>query len=308
MRFAIVGAGALGSLFGGWLHAAGHEVTLVDTWEEHVQAVNERGLRLENADGEATVIHPPTTTDPSEVGVVDMLVVLVKARHTETAVADAAPMIGDKTLVVTFQNGFGNVETIREVVPEERVLGGTTQTGARIVEPGTTRHTADGKTAVGGPERAAAERVAGALQSADVDTMVADDAISHIWNKQFIAVGVKPIAALTGLRNGVLAEYESTGHVLDRLVEEAATVARAKGIEVYGDPVASVREFCERNYGHISSALEDIREECPTEVEHVNGAIVRYGEEEGVDTPYNRAVTELVDGRERSYLNAQPED
>jgi 2-dehydropantoate 2-reductase len=306
MRFGIIGSGALGSLFGGWVHAAGHDVHLVDTWAEHVRVITERGLRIETSDGEATVVHPPATTDPADIGGVDVVVVLVKARHTETAIEAAAPLIGDETLVVTFQNGFGNVETIRETVPERRVLGGTTEIAARIVEPGTTQNTGDGATVVGGADRKAARRVADALSQAGIATEVADDAVSHVWNKQFIAVGVKPIAVLTGLRDGPLAEYHSTRHVLETLVEEAAAVARAKGIEIRDDPVGFVHDFCDRNYAHLSSALQDAQEERPTEIDYVNGAIVRYGEEVGVATPYNRAVTNLVDGKERSYLEAQP--
>ncbi|MFC7157503.1 ketopantoate reductase family protein [Halomarina halobia] len=302
MRVGILGAGALGGLFGGYLAADGADVTLVDVWEDHVAAINAEGLLIERPDRDDLRVTVPATTDPDSVGPVDVLFVFVKSHHTREALRDAATLHDEGTLVVTLQNGLTNMDTIREFVAEERLLGGATTMGSSTEGPGHLLHTGWGETKLGGVDRSAAERIARMLNAADLRTTVVDDPEPHIWSKQFVSVGIKPVAALTGLLDGPLSELEEPAHVMETLVTEAAAVARAKGIEILlDDPVAETHRTCRINYDTTSSMLEDVTLGRRTEIDHINGAIVEYGEEVGVDTPYNRMATALVKGKEHSY-------
>ncbi|MFB6311469.1 MAG: ketopantoate reductase family protein [Salinirussus sp.] len=301
-RIGVIGAGAMGALFGGYLHKAGTDVVLIDTWTDHVEAINEHGLRIERTDADDFVVHPPAVTDPSDVESVDSLLVFVKAMDTRQAIEDAEPIVTDETTVITLQNGLTNYETLREYLTPEQVLGGTTTMGASMEGPGHVLHTGQGETKVGGVDSAAAATFANTLEDAGVETIVVDDPVPHIWDKQFVSVGIKPTAALTELLDGPLGSHEETAWFMEQLVSEAVAVAEARGVDIISDdPIETVYEVCEVNAETMSSMLEDVLKERPTEIDHITGAIVRYGDDVGVDTPYNRAATALVKGKQRSY-------
>lgn len=309
MRIGVVGAGAMGGTFGGLLAAAGGDVHLVDIREPHVQAIRERGLRIDRPDDAQLVVDVPATTDPAAVGPVDLAIVFVKTHQIEDALPMAAPMIDDETVVVTLQNGLDHVDRIAAFVPRDRILGGATTFGAEVIDPGHVRLVGRGVNRLGGPDRSAAERVAETFDAAGLATEVVDDPKAHIWHKQFTSVGLKPVAALTGLLDGPIAEFEPTWSVVETLIAEAIDVARARDVAILGDPVAETRELClEVVYDGRSSMLEDVLNERPTEIDAINGAVVAYGEEAGVETPVNRVATALVKGKEQSYLADVPED
>lgn len=302
MRIGVIGAGAMGATYGGLLAAAGADVHLVDVWTAHVEAINANGLTIDRpADGPLTV-EVPATTDPTTVGPVDLAVVFVKAHQIEDALSLAAPMIDDETVVVTLQNGLDHVDRIAEFVPRERILGGATTFGAEVHGPGHVRLAGRGVNKLGGPDRAAADRVADTFTAAGLETEVVADPEAHIWHKQFTSVGLKPVAALTELLDGPIAEFEPTWSVVETLITEAIEVARARDVRILGDPIADTRELClEVVYDARSSMLEDVLNERPTEIDAINGAVVAYGEAAGVPTPVNRMATALVKGKERSY-------
>lgn len=301
-RIGIVGAGALGGLFGGYLQANGEDVSFVDRNPELVNQINTDGLTIDRPDGEKLTVYPTGATDPEDVPPVDVLFVFVKAIHTEAAIRDAEPLLHDETLVVTVQNGLKNVDIIREYVPSERVVGGTTTEGSSLQQLGHVLHTGQGETKIGSDDDKAAARVARLLTAAGIETSVVDNPESHIWEKQLVSVAIKPTAALTELLDGPLAEHDETIWVMERLVDEAVEVAEARGVELLSDdPMETVREVCEVNYDTKSSMLEDVQEHRKTEIDHINGAIVEFAKQEGIETPYNRMATALVKGKEYSY-------
>ena len=303
-RIGIVGAGALGGLFGGYIKASGADVYLVDKNVELIEKINQDGLTINQPGGTEMTVHPTATTTPSDIRPVDVLFLFVKAIHTEAAIQDATPMLDDETIVVTVQNGLKNMEIIREYVPSEQVVGGTTTEGSSLSALAHVSHTGQGLTKIGGDNHDAAVQVANFLTTAGIETNVVENPESHIWEKQIVSVAIKPTAALTELLDGPLAEYDETTWVMEQLVDEAVAVAKAKGVELLSeDPLNTVREVCEVNYETKSSMLEDIHEHRKTEIDHINGAIVEYGEQEGIKTPYNRMAVALVMGKERSYLD-----
>ena len=302
MRIGMIGAGAMGGTYGGLLAEAGADVHLFDSWTDHVEAIRANGLTIDRPADPPLTVDIPATTDPADIGPVDLAVVFVKAHQIEDALPMAAPMIDDDTVVVTLQNGLDHIDRIAAFVPRERILGGATTFGAEVRGPGHVRLAGRGMNKLGGPDRGAADRVADTFTAAGLATEVVDDPEAHIWHKQFTSVGLKPVAALTELLDGPIAEFGPTWSVVETLITEAIDVARARDIPVLGDPIADTRELClEVVYDARSSMLEDVLNERPTEIDAINGAVVAYGESAGVPTPMNRMATALVKGKERSY-------
>lgn len=301
MSISIIGAGAEGSLFGGYFAANGHDVSFLDIDEDLVDSINADGITVERPGKSDIEYEPFATTDAAEIGESAFVFVLVKAQDTRAAMESAEPLLGEETIVVTLQNGYTNYDVIGEYA--DRVVAGTTKWGARTIEPGVVVHDGQhGDTTVGSVDDEAADAVAALMNDAGIDTEIADDPIANIWNKAFIAVGVKPIAALTHLSDGEILEFEDSRVIMDGIVEEAAAVASAKGVEnLVDDPIAYVHGFCEANSEHVSSALEDVRNGRRTELEHLNGYLVEAGENLGVETPYNELIMRLVRSRERAY-------
>ena len=300
MRIAVVGSGAMGSLFGGMLAEAGEEVTLVDVWEEHVRAINERGLRVRGVGGERT-IRVAATTKPGEVGPVDLVLIFVKSYDTEKAAADALPMASGETAFLTLQNGLGNVEKIAGVVGSHRVVVGVTAQGSTLLGPGEIRHAGVGATTIGelnGATTARILKIKEAFNRAGLATEVSASILDAVWSKVLVNVGINALTALTGLRNGELLAFPEIRGVMRRAVLEAQEVAEAKGVRIGGDPVEKVYEVAEATAANRSSMLQDIDRGRRTEVGALNGAIVEMGRRLGVDTPVNEALTAAVLGLE----------
>ena len=306
MQVAVIGAGALGCLFGGRLAADGHDVTLLHYRQAYVDVVNDRGLRIESDldDTETVETGVPATTVADTVGHVDLALVFVKAHQTETALEQHAACIGPATTVLSLQNGLGHYRTLCDYVGEERALAGVTYQGAVVVEPGLVEHTGNGVSTFGGTGGEATARVAAALSDAGFPVETTDDPRVTIWRKQLISLPIKPLAALTRLPNGQLAADEALVDLMDRIVTEAEAVAAARGIDLPDEEfLDTVLRTCEGSAGHRSSMLQDVLAGRKTEIDAVNGAVVDIAHEEGVDVPTNELVTRLVRGLERSYLD-----
>ncbi|MCK4317976.1 2-dehydropantoate 2-reductase, partial [Candidatus Bathyarchaeota archaeon] len=232
MRVAVVGAGAMGCLYGGHLAEAGVDVSLMDVWREHVDAINAKGLHMTGVSGDR-VVHVPATIDPETVGEIDLMLLFVKSYDTAQAMRDSGPLIGGDTCVLTLQNGLGNLEAITEVVGAGRVLGGTTSHGSTLVGPGEIRHAGVGPTVIGtldGGSRSMAETAADMFNGAGLQTRVSGDVRGDIWGKVLVNLGINALTALTGLRNGQLLEIPELRLLMRLAVEEGMMVAEADGV------------------------------------------------------------------------------
>jgi 2-dehydropantoate 2-reductase len=301
MRVAVVGAGGIGSLFGGRLAAAGHTVWLIHRRQEHVDALRRDGLHLEGARGlERIAVH--ATTDAAEVQHVDMVLVLTKANDTRAAAETARPLVGSETVVVTLQNGLGNLETIREVLGVEQVLVGMTYHGASLDAPGQVRHTAIGQTFLGDPSEELSEpvrRVADLFGEAGLPTEPTDRLWSMVWGKLIVNAALNPTAALIGAGGSDILASPSAKRWVGMVAVEGAVVAAAVGIDLpYPDAAARVWQHCETVGSAKPSMLQDMERGRPTEIEAINGAIVREGARCGVPTPLNESLLWLVKARE----------
>jgi 2-dehydropantoate 2-reductase len=304
VRVCVVGCGAVGSLFAANLARLDDvEVWAYDLARDHVDAINRDGLRLSGA-GEV-VGHPRATSDAAELPPCDFGIVATKAMHTAAAVAATAHAFADGS-VATVQNGLGNEEAIAEHV--ERVIRGTTFPAGKIVAPGHVQWDVKGDTTFGPfePKPAAAEeiqRLADACTRAGMPSAAVTDARGPQWRKVIFNASTNPIGALTGLTHGRVCEDPALRALVSGLVDEGKAVATAQGIELDADPEDLIDHAARPDvaYDHKASMLQDVEARRATEIDYLNGGIVRFGEEHGVPTPLNRAIWALVKGLERSW-------
>lgn len=304
MRIAILGAGAMGSLFGGLLAIAENDVSLITRSRDHVSAVNDRGLLVEWMDGTEQLIEVSATTNPADLDDPDLLVVFVKSYDTDGALESAKPLLDGNPTVLTLQNGLGNPETITDYVPEESVVAGTTSMGAVFEEPGRVRHAGAGQTVVGryfGVNDDEVDRIATALTRAGAETTVAGDIQEAIWEKALVNVGINAASALARVRNGAFAETEPGKALLERAIAEGATVARAEGLTVADDIVDRATDVATVTSTNHSSMRQDVESKRRTEIESINGEIVRRAQAHDVAVPVNRTLTQLIRLAEEGY-------
>ncbi|HET6522347.1 MAG TPA: 2-dehydropantoate 2-reductase [Geminicoccaceae bacterium] len=304
MKIAVLGAGSMGSVFGGRLSAAGHEVWLVHRREAPVHAIREGGLIIEKPGGRARVVHPRATTDLGEVGPADLVIVFVKATDTAAAAAGAGPLVGPDTVVLSLQNGLGNLEALGAAFGPERVMAGITYAGARTLGPGHVVHHIEARTVIGATEPALAGRVrevAAALEGAGLPTSVDDDVLRLIWSKAVVNISVNAVTALTGLRFSEIPDAPEAMEMVLNALDECLAVAKALGIaiEFADDPHRFLREHLRRIGPNKSSMLQDFERGRKTEIEALNGALVARAWRLDIDVPYNEMLTTLVQGIER---------
>lgn len=302
MRIAIVGCGAIGSLFAAHLaRLEDVEVWAYDLNQAHVDAINASGLHLSGVT--ELVSRPRATTDADEIPPCAFGIVATKALHTRSAIAATAHAFADGA-VCTVQNGVGNEEVIAEYVP--RVMRGTTFPAGRIIAPGRVQQDTGGKTWMGPFEpqpagMAEVEQLAALCTRAGMETLAMADARGAQWTKLIFNAATNPIGALTRLPHGVACDQAEVRALISGLVSEAVAVAAALGIELDSDPEKLIDHARDVAYHHKASMLQDILAERPTEVAALNGGIVRFGKETGVPTPLNQAIAALIGGIEHSW-------
>jgi 2-dehydropantoate 2-reductase len=303
MKTVILGAGAMGSLFGGPLALSGEEIWLVSPRKDHVDAILTKGITIEER-GESHVIPVKATTDVNTIGKADLVLIFVKTYQTERAISNALGLEKEDTLFLTLQNGLGNEEIICKQVDPEKVMIGVTHHGATLLGPGHVRHAGWGETYIGelkGRETERASRIAEMFQKAGIETYVSSQIYELVWAKLLINVGINGLTALTGLKNGQLLDYPETLRLMDALVSEAADVAKRKGIRIGENPIQKVVSVAEATRENRSSMGQDFDYKRKTEIDAINGAIVREARRLGIAVPYNQMITDLIKAIERRF-------
>ncbi len=308
MRVCVVGCGAVGSLFAANLALLDDvEVWAYDLSEPHVAAINERGLRLVGA-GEVHATGIQATTAAADLPPCDFGLVATKAMHTEAAIAATAHAF-EAGCVASVQNGVGNEETLAAHVA--RVIRGTTFPAGKILEPGVVQWDVKGDTTLGPFEASPApqpeiERLADACTRAGMPTAAVADARGAQWRKVIFNAATNPVGALTGLTHGRICELRPLRRFVSQLVDEGKAVAAAQAIELDADPEDLIDHAARPDvaYGHKASMLQDVEARRQTEIDYLNGGIVRFGGEHGVPTPLNEAVVALIKGMEHSWTQS----
>jgi 2-dehydropantoate 2-reductase len=301
MRIAVVGAGAMGSIFGAALARGGHDVVLVDVAVPLVEKINADGVTIARGE-ERTTTRIAATTAPSESGPVDLAVFFVKCYHTASAAELARPLVGPDTVVASLQNGWGNGDVLAAAFPREQVVVGVTYNSGLVVEPGVVMHPADQPTLVGpfaDGDDAGARRLAEALQGGGLEASVISPIRPEIWKKLILNAATLPTAALTGMNAGALVAHERMRELVAQTAREATAVARALGYPIEADErVETILALLEKAGPTRGSMLQDFEAGRRTEIEVINGAVVRAADEQSVPVPLNRAFVALVQGWE----------
>jgi 2-dehydropantoate 2-reductase len=311
VKIAVVGAGAMGSVYAGLLASAGHEVWAVDRWQEHVDAIRERGLRVEGASGDR-VVRVRATTDAAEVGEAELVLIATKAMDVKAASESARVLVGPGTLVLSIQNGLGGPDIAASILGEKRVAVGVAGGfGASIVEPGRVHHHGLELVRLGerhGPATPRVEAIAQVWRAAGFNVQTDDDVDRVIWEKLICNVSFSGPCAVLGCTIGEVIADRHAWTVASRCGQEAFEVARALDVSLGFDDVGSyVRNFGLKIPGARPSMLLDLMAGRRSEIDFINGAIPRAGRKTGVATPFNEAVTALVKAREARALRYPPE-
>lgn len=308
MKIAIVGAGAMGALYGVVLQDKGHDVYLIDTDQAHVDAMNKNGVVFNHViDHEVKTYPVKAFTDSKEIKEkIDLLIILVKGYVTDVAMEANKHLIDDNTIVLTLQNGAGNIEKIEKYVPREQILAGTTSTAGFITEPGHIDHTGNGGTHIGEINGGRTERIE-MIQELFVDprlgeSIVDENVMSLIWEKLIANCGINSVGSLTYLKNGEALDSDEKNWLFDRITEEALAVADKEGIKLSFNDSEGIKKVCRATAENRTSMMIDVLNKRKTEIDSINGEIVRQGRKHNIPTPINEALVNLVHLKEKSYL------
>jgi 2-dehydropantoate 2-reductase len=306
MKIAILGAGAMGSAIGALLHKAGHPVTLIDVSCPTIEAVQNRGLIIQNKAGEQATVRMAITDDSRMPGVVDLLLVFVKCYHTENAVRNAAPMIGPNTVVLSLQNGWGNGPRIANLVGKERVVLGVCYHSATVLAPGHVLHAGQGKTFMGeldGSDSSRLQQIVKTFNQAGIAVEPSGQVLKEIWSKLALNVATLPTSSSVRVTADRLLDTPEMQELMKALLQEVVAVANAQNIPLAFDErweaiTGLLRKLAPNTKG---SMLQDVEARRQTEIDVMCGAIVEAGTRLNIATPYNRAMVGLIKGLEATF-------
>jgi 2-dehydropantoate 2-reductase len=295
MNIVIVGAGAIGSLFGALL-AKNNSVVLVGR-APHITAIQHNGLNINGK----THLHVKLSAVESvkDIPISPNLILLsVKSYDTETAIKHTVPLIQDETVVVSLQNGLNNIEKIKHIVDKDCIVGGVTTHGAIFSNPGVIKHTGKGKTILGeldGIRSKRLENIVRIFNEAGIETQVSNDIVKEIWGKVIINSSINPLTAFFNCKNGYLLENPLLKKIVETISEESTNIAQAEGIKLTTpDMIQRTKEVIRDTASNYSSMLQSVQQRKKTEIDSMNGKLVTIGKQHRIDASLNKILVELV--------------
>jgi 2-dehydropantoate 2-reductase len=305
MKIAVVGCGAMGSVYAGLFAARGHDVIAISPWAEHVRVMAERGLRVEGASGDRVVRLRAYTEVPNEP--VDLVIIAVKAAQAGGAAIETRALLGPQTLVLTIQNGLGSADNVADAISADRLAVGIAAAfGASLSGPGHVHH--NGMSAVrmgayGGLTPAQLDWIAGTWREAGFNAEVVSNLPAMQWEKLICNVAYSAPCTLSGLTIGEVLDDPHASSVSQAAAIEAWEIARARGIDIaVTDPVAHVQSFGARIRDAKPSVMLDHERGRASEIDFINGAIPKEAAKIGLMAPVNSTLTFLVKSRERNFF------
>lgn len=302
MRIVIVGGGAIGRLFGSYLARAENEVTLFDVDNEVIGAMQDTGIGVvANGDEDPDAVTPVPVTAISDAKLVtgsELVLLMVKSVSTRVATRSVAHLVGPDCPLLCVQTGLGNIEIIEQVIPREHIIAGFTFMSGTALGGARVRYGRSGKTYIGeldGEITERVQRIANTFEVSGITTRVARRILGRLWCKVIIFSAINPLSSILKVPNGCLTGKMESITLMKRLLDEGKAVADAQGIDlVYNDLYELLFDACQKSANNLSSMLQDILNERPTEIDAQNGAICRYAEQYGVPVPTHRTMLELV--------------
>lgn len=296
LRVAVMGAGAVGCYYGGMLARAGHEVALVAR-PVHAEAIGREGLRLETRSFDERV-RLRASSEASAVRDADLVLFCVKSMDTEAAGAQMAPHLDPDALVLCLQNGVDNADRLRAVLPGHAVAAAVVYVATEMAGPGHVRHHGRGELVIEPAARSA--EVARAFAAAGVPAEISGNVRGALWAKLVLNCAYNAVSAIAQRPYGETVRGEGIVQVMRDVVGECMAVARAEGVQIPGDVDAAVRRIAETMPAQFSSTAQDLARGKPSEIDYLNGLVVRRGEALGIPTPVNRvlwALVKLIEGK-----------
>jgi 2-dehydropantoate 2-reductase len=305
MHFAVIGAGNIGCIYGSNLSRMGHRVTMIDTWVEQVQQMQEKGLAMTGRHGDF-VADVEATSKPSSAAKADVALICVNAYHTRDAAKSASVVLKETGYALTLQNGLGNIEILADILGVHKVMAGLTFHSADLTEPGRVTHTNEGPTYLGELDNSKSLRLTeleSVMQQAGMNPVLEEAIMATIWSKFLHNCGINAICAITDLRPGHIQDVSELEEFQTRVIEEAQALLQASGIKsLDSDPVRTIKSYCSDKF-HRVSMTQHLSRARPTEIDALNGYVVRKSLELGLQAPNNDAITRLIKG-----LEHRPED
>jgi len=296
LRVAVIGTGAMGAIFGAALARSGASIVCFDRRADVIEAIGRDGLRVDGALGTHR-LHPRATLDAAAIGPVDLALITVDSGATAQAAEAAAACLGPEGFALTLQNGIGNVERLVERLGAARVAAGITYNSGAGAGPGHAIHTNVGPTVIGeaaGGVSARLRDVAARFESQSMPTALDEAVIGHVWSKFVHNCAINPISAITGLRPGEIARTPAAAELLDSALDEILAVVDAEGVVLpEADARASIRDHCWERYNR-PSMLQHVLAGRRTEIDALNGALLRHAAARGVPAPFNTAIVLAV--------------
>jgi 2-dehydropantoate 2-reductase len=290
LKVAVMGAGAVGSYFGGMLARAGHDVTLIAR-PQHVEAIARDGLRMDTKTFDEHV-RLRASSDPAAIQGAQLVLFCVKSGDTVAAGEQIKPFVGKETVVLCLQNGVDNDERLRGVLTQSEVAGSVVYVGAEIAGPGHLKHHGRGELVIG-PSRNLPD-LARTFIAAGIPVEVSDNVRGVLWLKLIMNCALNAISAIARMPYGQMAPGAGIADVISDVIGECLAVAKAEGVSVPGDPEAAVRRIYETIPQQYASTAQDIMRGKPTEIDYLNGYVVQRGKALGIRTPANQVLWALV--------------
>src|SRR5690242_4602551 len=313
MRIYMIGSGAMGSVYGGLLAHAGFDVTLIDPREDHIGRVQREGVIVEGVRGRH-VIRVPALTHHGGLLPADFAIIFTDANSTQDAARTAKEVLKLEGFALTLQNGIGNVEALVAELGTARVMAGVTMNSGALPEAGRAAYTNAGLTSIGeldGRVTPRIQEVARMLNQAGIETKIVADPMSEIWTKFVLNCAINSLTAVTGLRSGEMYRTPEVNALQDRILDEILAVVERKGIKLAEpDMRKKIKAHCRVRYNR-PSMMQHVERGQRTEIDALNGALVREAKALGIAVPYNEAVVAVVKGVEKSrhqLLHEPPRD
>jgi len=308
-KVAVLGAGAMGCLFGGLMAEKGLDVILIDVWKEHVDAINSKGLKMDGHGGDR-YIKIKATTDPSTLKPVDAIIIMCKATALEKALTNAKNIIGDKTMLMSFQNGIGHEAIMQKIAGKEKVLGGTTTQASNVLGPGHVKNHAALPSWIGEYDGGMSDRVkdlAETFTAHNLETIAVPDIKKRKWMKLFALTAIGPLSSIFDLHHTDLyisnKNQEVSRELAKKIILETREVAKADGVDVTEDECLEMfNKIVDSKQTNKSSMCFDILNKRKTEIDFINGAVSKIGKGHGVKTPMNDLMYKMIMVKEGMYL------
>ena len=308
LNVAVLGAGAMGCLFGGLLAEKGLKVTLIDVWKEHIDAINKNGLKMDGFGGDR-FIKINATNDPKSISPVDVVIVMCKATALEQALTNAKSIVGDKTVLMSFQNGIGHEAIMQNIVGIDKVLGGTTTQASNILGPGHIKNHSSLPSWIGEYEGGLSDRIkdiAETFTAHGLETIASDNVKKRKWMKLFALTAVGPLSAIFDMHHTELyvtnKESKLARELGKQIILETRKVAQADGVEVSEDECLEMfLKIVDSNQTNKSSMAFDIQYKRKSEIDFINGSVSKIGKKHGVPTPLNDMLYKIIKVKEGSF-------